>query len=798
MTLQADRRSGGASLWARWVMDRRRWWLPLAAVLLTGAASLLFVGARTYRDAPPIPDFTRESGELLVPAASILRGQAVFQRHALMDYGSLFGDGAARGHDYTADALHEVAVAMLAFHRARAGAGDDGDAAARARVQQEIRRNRFDPATARVPLSAAQAHAYEALAARYTALFRSERPDGFAPAGSITDAGELRDLASFFFWGAWVCGAERPGTGASYTHDWPYDELAGNRPGPAIVLWSAAALLALLAVLGAVLFLHGRYGDAAGWRPDPRAAAAASPVLLDAYRPTPVQRASYAFFVAAALLFALQVFAGVLTIHDFLHATTVFGVDFSRWIPLPVTRGWHLQLALLWIASCWIGASIFVLPFVGGAEPRGQRALVHALFALLVVVVAGSLAGIALGPLGRLGAAWNLLGNQGWEFVEAGRAWQAGLLLAFVLWAAILARALAPAWRSADAWVLPKWLLYVVVCVIALFSSAFVSTPETNFVIADFWRWSVVHMWGEAFFEVLATVLLAHFMLAMGFVGAAAASRVVYLSALLFLGSGLLGISHNFYWNAKPVATLAIGSVFSTLQVVPLLLLTLEAWQVRGLPREALRRAGPDARAGFGHDEAFLFLLAVNFWNFLGAGVFGFLVNLPIVNYYEHGTYLTVNHGHAALMGVYGNLALGSIVFCSRTLVRPDAWRPRLLRRAFWSVNAGLGLMVALDLFPAGVAQLVAVLERGLWSARSPAFVDGALFQTLTWARAVGGAVFVFGGVLPLTWFVVSRSLSLRAAASSPDRHAAPRSARDEVYGRALHERGEPRSLLDR
>jgi len=782
-------------VWARFVMDRRRWWLPLALVLATGAASLLFVGVRTYRDAPPIPDFTSESGEVLVPAASILRGQAVFQRYALMDYGSLFGDGAARGHDYTADALHAMALAMLAFHREEAGPGAD-DTALEARVQREIRRNRFDPATNRVALSPAQANAAGSLASRYTELFRSERPDGFAPPGHLTDAAELRDLSSFFFWAAWVCVAERPGTGASYTHNWPHDELAGNRPGPAVLLWSAAALLALVAVLGGVLFLHGRYGAAAGWRPDPQAAAAATPERLDAYRPSPVQRASYAFFVAAALLFGLQVLAGVLTIHDFLHATTVFGFDFSRLLPLPVTRGWHLQLALLWIASCWIGASIFVLPFVGGAEPRGQRALVHALFALLVLVVAGSLAGVALGPLGRLGDAWSLLGNQGWEFVEAGRVWQAGLLCAFALWALVLARSLAPAWRSADAWVLPKWLLYVVVCVVVLFSSAFVSTPETNFVIADFWRWSVVHMWVEAFFEVLATVLLAHFMLAMGFVGAAAASRIVYLAALLFLGSGLLGISHNFYWNAKPVATLAIGSVFSTLQVVPLLLLTLEAWQVRTLPRAALGRGPTGPAPAFGHDEAFLFLLAVNFWNFLGAGVFGFLVNLPIVNYYEHGTYLTVNHGHAALMGVYGNLALAATVFCSRYLVRPEAWRPRLLRTAFWSVNAGLALMVALDLFPAGVAQLLAVLEGGLWSARSPAFVDGALFQTLTWARAAGGGVFVLGGVLPIAWFVVSRSRRLRPAAAAHP--AGAKSARDEVYRRALHERGEARPLLDR
>ncbi|MEI2652445.1 MAG: cbb3-type cytochrome c oxidase subunit I [Microthrixaceae bacterium] len=143
---------------------------------------------------------------------------------------------------------------------------------------------------------------------------------------------------------------------------------------------------------------------------------------------------------------------------------------------------------------------------------------------------------------------------------------------------------------------------------------------------------------------------------------------------------------------------------------MPLILLTLEAWQFRNAPHAAAG-AGRPRRAAFGQPEAFLFLVGVNFWNFLGAGVFGFIINLPIVNYYEHGTYLTVNHGHAALMGVYGNLAIAAIFFCSRYLVAAERWDARLLRRAFWSLNLGLVLMVVIDLFPVGIAQLNDVLR---------------------------------------------------------------------------------------
>jgi nitric oxide reductase subunit B len=313
-------------------------------------------------------------------------------------------------------------------------------------------------------------------------------------------------------------------------------------------------------------------------------------------------------------------------------------------------------------------------------------------------------------------------------------------------------------------WALPNWLVYATFSIIFLLISGFIATPKTNFVIADFWRWMVVHMWAEAFFEVFTTVLIGYFMVLMGLVSRQAVIRVIYLATLLFLGSGLLGISHNFYWNAKPVFTMALGSVFSTLQVIPLVLLTLEAWRFSKLPRilEAQQKSNGNAEKMFGFSEVFLFLIAVNFWNFFGAGVLGFIINLPIANYYEHGTYLTVNHGHAALMGVYGNLAIAAILFCCQLLFKSSFWKPKLLRTSFWSINIGLLLMVLLDLFPAGILQFNTVTEKGLWFARSAAFVEGSAFQSLTWMRIIGGTVFTLGGVIPLIWFIVGSTNKLK------------------------------------
>lgn len=751
---------------------KKNWWLPILIVLIVGATGVMFMGIRTYQDAPPIPDFVSSSGEVIASRSSIAQGQIVFQKYALMDYGSMFGDGAGRGPDFTAQALHEIAMSMREHYanQLRPGGLAELDklqmASIDARVKQEIKENHYDASRGAVVLSDGQARAYKGLVEYYAGLFRGDSDESVHPAAYISNTNELQELASFFYWGAWVCGVERPGKTYSYTHNWPYDEAAGNTPTSSVIFWSVFGVFGLILGLGGVLYLYGRFDRGLDGNHGDRSSVC-TVESLSLFSPTPVQRATYKFFAVAVVLLLVQVVAGVLTIHDFVRFTTFFGVDIANYLPITVTRSWHLQIALLWISTCWIGASVFVLPMISSEQPRSQLRLINVLFAMLLLVVAGSLTGELLGPKGMLGRWWSFLGNQGWEFVELGKLWQVLLFAAFILWGVIVYRGVRPALRGRDTWSLPYWLVYSTLSILLFFCAAFVATPKTNFAIADFWRWMTIHMWVEAFFEVFTTVIVAYFMYLMGLVSSKSAARVVYLSTLLFLGSGILGISHNFYWNAKPVITLAIGSIFSTLQAVPLVILTLEAWRLRQTPQTALREYGRENGWGFrfGQSEAYLFLLAVNFWNFMGAGVFGFIINLPIINYYEHGTYLTVNHGHAALMGVYGNLSIAGILFCCRYLISAERWNEKLLRCVFWSMNLGLALMVVLDLFPAGALQFMAALDHGLWFARSQQFVLDAPFQTLTWMRAVGGALFTLGGVVPIVWFMLSRARFVKAEA---------------------------------
>jgi len=748
----------------QFIMNPRKWWIPLSIIFAVSLGGVTLIGYETYHEAPPIPMFVSENGGgLVITADEILDGQAVFQQYALMDYGSMFGDGANRGPDFTAQALHQVSLYMKDFYQQHSKGTELENLGIQEKVKQELKKNRFEETTNTVTITPAAVYAFQELKIFYRDVFNGSDASSFKPSGYIKDEDKIDDLAAFFFWGAWVCSTQRPGETYSYTHNWPYDPDAGNEPEAPVIVWTIIGSLGLILGLGIVLFYHGRLDKLSDRTFLDNAGSLMTKGGVDKFTPTPSQRATYKYFYAAILLFLIQVIAGILTVHDFVDFTVFFGFDLRDLLPITITRGWHVQLSLLWISACWIGASFFVAPLLSPKEPVGQVKFINIIFVLIVVLVCGSIVGIYAGPKGIF-KDWYWFGNQGWEYLEPGKLWQSILFIVFIMWGVALCRALRPVINLKQPWALPNWLVYSTLSILLLLISGFIATPKTNFVIADFWRWCVIHMWAEAFFEVFTTVLVGYFMVLMGLVSRESAIRVIYLATLLFLGSGLLGISHNFYWNAKPVATMALGSVFSTLQVVPLILLTLEAWRFRNLPQLASSEAHANSPMSFGMIDIFLFLVGVNFWNFFGAGVMGFIINLPLANYYEHGTYLTVNHGHAALMGVYGNLSLAAVLFCAKLLTKPKYWNPGLVKVSFWSINSGLMLMVLLDLFPAGILQFNAVATKGLWFARAAEFIEQDSFQMLTWLRIIGGSVFFIGGVLPLIKIIFNTQQHLKPA----------------------------------
>lgn len=756
---------------AQILMDKKTWWIHFVIVAMICASGLIYLGTQTYSGAPPLTDFKTPSGETIISLEQIKGGQEVFHLRGLMAYGSFWGDGAERGPDFTADALHRTVLSMRSFYENQVEGGVatqyDKDAIAE-RVRRELHTNTWDEEADLILINDAQIHAFEELKVHYTRMFNNEEwyaslspeeqaeteleyIEAFDPDGYISDPDQLRDVTAFFYWGAWVSAANRPGETYSYTHNWPYDPDAGNTASAQTLFWSFISILGLFLGIGAVLYIYGQFKQ----QGDPFIEEGMSLTTHDLENETvrATQRATYKFFAFAIVLFLCQVLAGTLASMDFVRP---FGISLGSIIPFTVLRSYHTMLQIYWFFMCWVGYTIFFLPRISKV-PSGQLFLINALFAVCVFTGVGAIVGIYLGQTGLLtGTLAYYFGSQGWEFMELGRAFQFTLLGSFALWIVIIFRAVRPWLTRENIWSVPSWLLYGSGIMVAFLFFGLLISPEQNFAVSDYWRWMVVHMWVEVTFEVFTTVIIGYMLVQMGLITRAMAERVIFLAVMLFLVTATLGISHNFYWIAKPTGIIAVGGVFSTLQVLPLLLLTLDAWRMKSEAGRAHTNV-VQGRQVFVMETVWLFILAVNFWNIFGAGVFGSLINLPIINYYEHATYLTGNHAHAAMFGVKGNIALGGMLFCLQHLFPRAAWNEKLLKISFWSLNGGLALMMFLDLFPVGLYQLYIVFTEGFWAGRTQDLLMGPVWQTLTYFRSIGGTLFLVGGVIPLVYFIVTK-----------------------------------------
>ncbi len=555
-------------------------------------------------------------------------------------------------------------------------------------------------------------------------------------------------MTAYFAWAAWATVANRPGKDYSYTNNWPYEPLVGNRPSSSTYLWSALSLITLLSGIGAILFLFGKF-DYLGWGGE-KTPAHFHDSALAGWKLTASQWATGPFFGVVAVLFLLQGLVGGALAHYRVEPGSFYGIDIAALLPYNLMRTWHLQLAIFWVATAWVGGGLFLAPLVGREEPKGQRMGANVLFVALVVVVVGSLSGEWLGINDRLGDLWFWVGHQGSEYLDLGRLWQVLLAAGLVLWLYLMFRALRPAMKLSGRSELASLFLYSAAAIPVFYLPALFYGPHTNFAVIDNWRFWIIHLWVEGFFELFATVLVATMFHQMGLVSVTTATRVVYLDAILYLGGGIIGTGHHWYFTGQGTLNMGLASAFSALEVVPLTLLTLDAWDFVRIKDRPCADCGSSFAGG--QIWAIYFLMAVGFWNFVGAGIFGFLINLPIVSYFEVGTLLTSNHGHAAMFGVFGMLALAVLVFCLRAMQTDRVWNStvKFVRVGFWGLNAGLALMVVTDLFPGGVLQLWDSLSHGYWHARRLSYLMGGTFHTLEWVRIFGDSVFLLLGVVPI------------------------------------------------
>ncbi|TCS34054.1 nitric oxide reductase NorZ apoprotein [Paucimonas lemoignei] len=724
----------------------RKLWTWLAIICVLSFSVLGWMGTEIYLKAPPIPQqVVSTDGDVLFSEGQVDRGQAAWRAAGGQQVGSVWGHGSYLAPDWSADWLHREAIALRDiwarrdFGKSYAELPLVQQASLDAMLKEAMRRNTYDAQNGKIVLSAERAQAVKEVAKHYTDLFGEDmslngvREQYAMKSGSLADPADRAALTAFFFWSSWSAATDRPGeSGLSYTSNWPHDPLVGNTPTAGTGIWSIASVILMIGAIAGMIFWHSRAKEE-----DDPAPPKADPLL--SLKATPSMQATRKYFFVVVGLILAQVGMGVITAHYAVEGQSFFGIPLAQILPFSVSRTIHTQFAVLWIATAWLATGLYIAPAISGHEPKYQKLGVNVLFYALLFIVVGSTATGWLGTLQSQGADYSFwIGNQGLEFTSMGRVWQILLFIGLLFWATLLGRGLWPALKKpSEGRGLIAMVFLAAVCIGGFYATSLTWGKHTHYSMVEYWRWWLVHLWVEGFFEVFATAVIALLFTRLGLIRTASANSAIVLETIVFLFGGILGTLHHLYFTGTPTMVIAIGAMFSALEVVPLSLIGIEAYH-----NYRRIQAAPWVSA---YKWPILCFIAVGFWNLVGAGLLGFSINTPIALYYMQGMNMTAAHGHAALFGVYGMLGIGLMLFCLRGMCERAVWSDRLLAPAFWLLNIGLSMMVFMSLVPAGIYQAWASITRGVWFARSAEVVHSTFMETMVWLRVPGDIVFAIG-----------------------------------------------------
>lgn len=737
-------------------MKTRKLWWAFAGVIIFSFGILGYYGFDLYLKAPPIPDkVVTTDGTVLFTGQDIKDGQNVWQSMGGQEVGSVWGHGAYLAPDWSADWLHREAVHILntwakeIYNMDYESLSGENKAVLQARLKVELRTNTYNPDTKELKVSKVRADAIKEISKYYAGLFMNDpalaktRNDYSIHENTINDKNRMEKMNNFFFWTSWSCVTQRPGNDISYTNNWPHEELVGNTPSSSLVIWTGFSVIVLLFGIGLLAFYYAKNKDEDNLeitlpKNDP----------LSGSSPTPSMKATLKYFWVVCALIVVQVIMGVITAHYGVEGNSFYGLSLANLLPYSVSRTWHVQLAIFWIATSWLATGLYIAPAVSGHEPKFQRFGVNFLFIALLIIVVGSMFGQWMGIMQKLGYVENFwLGHQGYEYVDLGRFWQLFLFTGLLIWLFLLVRALMPALKKpGENRQLLVMFLIASIAIAAFYAAGLMWARQTHLTIAEYWRWWVVHLWVEGFFEVFATVVSAFLFVRMGLLKIKTATSAVLFSTIIFLAGGIIGTFHHLYFAGTPTAVIALGATFSALEVVPLVFMGFEVFH-----NLKISKSTEWIKA---YKWPIYCFISVAFWNFVGAGIFGFLINPPIALYYMQGLNTTPVHGHTALFGVYGMLGIGLMLFVMKGLTAKYVWKNNVISFAFWSINIGLMLMVLISLLPVGLMQTIASIDHGMWYARSAEFMQDPVLQVFRWLRVIGDTIFALG-TLALGWFVI-------------------------------------------
>ncbi|MWW23477.1 nitric-oxide reductase large subunit [Algibacter lectus] len=728
-------------------------WIAFSSVVILSFIALIWVGTEVYQKQPPIPKtvIIQETGETVFTIEDIQTGQNVWESIGGMEVGSIWGHGSYVAPDWSADWIHKEAVFLLEtwaqrdFNTSYESLGVEPKAALKARLIKTIKTNTYNPSNKSVTITKDRYSAIVENAKHYADIFSNGHEKYAIPEGALVDVEKLGQLNAFLFWTSWAASTNRPEKDYTYTSNWPHEPLIGNTITADSQIWSGFSVVLLLLFIGILTYYYLRKHEKGDAIVHPKQDPLDTLVLVKS------QKSVLKYFIVISLLIALQVILGALTVHYTVEGQAFFGMDLSSILPYSITRTWHTQLAVFWIAATWLATGLFLAPMISGKEMKFQVFGINFLFGALLVIVLGSLIGEWLGVHQFLDLTTNFFfGHQGYEYMDLGRFWQIFLAIGLVLWVIMVGRHVVFAIKKNDD---SKHLLIILlISVIAIgmfFFSGLMYGENSSLPVINYWRWWLVHLWVEGFFEVFATVIIAFIFLRMKILSAKTAGRASIASATIFLAGGIIGTLHHLYYSGTPVQAIALGATFSALEVVPLTLMGFEIRENWNILKE--------------HDWMqkykwpIFFFIAVSFWNMVGAGVFGFLINPPIALYYIQGLNTTAVHAHTALFGVYGLLGMGFIIICLR-FYSDRVWNSKKLKRAFWLLNIGLVAMVVFSMLPVGVIQAYTSITKGYSFARSADLLYSPTVQTLKWMRMIGDVIFSVG-IFYFCWFTIGETI---------------------------------------
>ena len=728
--------------------EYKKYWIAVVAVLIIGFSILGYLGTDVYHQAPPVPTaYVSQDGQVLFTKEDILHGQSAWQSTGGQSVGTVLGHGAYQAPDWTADWLHKEVSIMLdiksqeAFGVLYNQLGPAQQAAVKEVVKEEYLGSAVrDDGT--VVLSPERITAMN-ITGRYFVELYGDNPeltltrDHFAMKdNTLPELQDRIDMARFFFWTTWMASTQRPGTDATYTNNWPHEPLLDHNPTPESVAWSVVSVIILLCGIGVVVWLWSF-----GKKDDEHALVPPAEDPISKITLTPSQRSLGKYLFTILALFLFQLGMGGIIAHYTVEGQAFYGIPLAQYFPYSIARTWHIQASLFWIAMAFLSAGLFLAPIInGGKDPKYQKLGVDILFWALVVLVVGSFAGTYLGVAHQIPAAWNfLLGHQGYEYIELGRIWQWIEYIGILFWLVLMIRSIIGAFKQKGDKNLIAAFIFSVIMVGIFYGPGLFYGEHSHLAIMEYWRWWVIHLWVEGFFEVFSTTLMAFIFVTLGLVSYRAGTVAAISSGAIYLIGGIPGTFHHLYFTGVTSTIVATGASFSALEVVPLVLLGYEAFE----NYTRLHSAPWMHRLKW---PVYCFI-AVSFWNLVGAGVFGFLINMPVSLFYIQGLNTTAVHAHTALFGVYGFLSLGFVFLIAR-YIRPEVeFNDKLMKFGFWALNIGLALMVLISLLPIGLIQAWASITHGLWFARSEEFMQQPLLQNLRWARLIGDTILIIGAV---------------------------------------------------